>query len=100
MRGWGLAMASVNVMLEVKSSMFTDGKTLMGINPNEYDPTNGLRYILHELPPNIFWVGVLPDRLWSFDLNDSSRQVVDKATMGWWAGALGVDVDSRTGVFD
>ena len=99
MRGWGLSMASVNVMLEVKSSMFTDGKSLMGINPEKYDPKNGLRYIPHEITPNLLWVGDMPERMWSMDLEDSSSQLWDKASWIWGTGAFAVTVNRRDQVF-
>jgi len=99
MRGWGLAMASVNVMLKVKSAMFTDGEKLMGINPASYDPKNGLRYIPHEITPNLLWVGDLPERLWSMDIKDSSSQLWDKASWLWGTSAFAVMVHRRPQLF-
>jgi len=99
MRGWGLAMASVNVMLKVKSAMFTDGNKLLGINPAEYDPKNGLRYIPHEITPNLLWVGDMPERLWSMDIKDSSSQLWDQSSWLWGTGAFAVTVNRRDQVF-
>ncbi len=99
MRGWGLSMASVNVILEVKSSMFTDGEKLMGINPAEYDPKNGIRYIPHEITPNLLWAGDVPERLWSMDIKDSSSQLWDKASWLWGTSAFAVAVKRRDQVF-
>ncbi len=99
MRGWGLAMASVNVMLQVKSAMFTDGEKLMGINPDEYDPARGLRYLPHKIKPNILWVGDMPERMWSMDLEDDSSQLWDQASWLWGTGAFAVAVHRRPEVF-
>ena len=99
MRGWGLAMASVNVMLKVKSAMFTDGETLMGINPAIYDPAKGLRYIPHEITPNLLWVGDMPERLWSMDIKDASSQLWDQASWLWGSSAFAVAVHRRPQVF-
>lgn len=99
MRGWGLAMASVNVMLEVKSAMFTDGEKLLGINPAKYDPEKGLRYIPHEITPNLLWVGDAPERLWSMNMKDASSQLWDKASWLWGTAAYAVAVKRRDQVF-
>ncbi len=99
MRGWGLSMASVNVMLKAKSSMFTDGESLMGINPKTYDPKQGLRYLPHEITPNIFWAGDLPERLWSMSIKDNSSQLWDQASWLWGTSAFAVMVNRRTDVF-
>ena len=99
MRGWGLIMGATNSMLEVKSSMFTDGKKLLGINPATYDPAQGLRYIPHEVEPNIFWAGDLPERIWSLDLKDNSSQLWDQASWLWGMGQYVVLVQRRPTVF-
>lgn len=99
MRGWGLAMGSFNAILEVKSSMFTDGNRLMGINPATYDPANGLRYIPHEIEPNILWVGDIPERIWSVELKDNSSQLWDQASWIWGTTAYATTVVRRPKVF-
>jgi len=99
MRGWGLTMGALNVLLQVKSSMFTDGKTLMGINPSQYDPSQGFRYLPHEVTPNILWVGDMPERLWSMDLKDNSSQLWDQASWLWGTAAYSVAVKKRSDFF-
>jgi hypothetical protein len=99
MRGWGLAMSALNAILEVKSSMFTDGDKLMGINPATYNPAQGLRYIPHEIMPNILWIGDLPERLWSIDLKDNSSQLWDQASWIWGTTAYATTVNRRTDAF-
>ena len=99
MRGWGLIMGSTNAILEVKSSMFTDGKKLMGINPASYDPAQGLRYIPHEIEPNILWAGDIPERIWSLDLKDNSSQLWDQSSWLWGLGQYTVLVQRRPSVF-
>ena len=99
MRGWGLTMGALNAILEVKSSLFTDGKKLMGINPAEYDPKHGLRYIPHEVAPNILWVGDIPERIWSVDLKDNSSQLWDQASWIWGTSAYATTVKRRNLIF-
>ncbi|MFQ5535271.1 MAG: hypothetical protein ACE5EM_10685, partial [Sphingomonadales bacterium] len=99
MRGWGLTMAATNAILEIKSSMFTDGKKLLGINPAKYDPAEGLRYIPHEIAPNIFWAGDIPERIWSLDLKDASSQLWDQASWVWGTTAYATTVQRRPKVF-
>ncbi|KHD06389.1 hypothetical protein PN36_04265 [Candidatus Thiomargarita nelsonii] len=99
MRGWGLLMGALNAILEVKSSMFTDGNKLMGINPATYNPARGLRYIPHEIMPNILWIGDLPERVWSIDLKDNSSQLWDQASWIWGTTAYATTVNRRTDAF-
>ena len=99
MRGWGLAMAALNTMLEVKSSMFTDGEHLMGINPASYDPSKGLRYIPHEITPNLLWIGDLPERVYSIEMADNSSQLWDQASWIWGTTAYATTVNRRTNAF-
>lgn len=84
-RGTVLASMAVNTMLEVKACFFADekGKKLGGIQPFEYDPSEGLRYIPHKIKPNILWVGDLPERLWSVEIEDNSSQLWDQASWIW-----------------
>ena len=99
MRGWGLTMGATNAILEVKSTMFTDGKRLLGINPSTYDPANGLRYIPHEIEPNILWVGDIPERIWSMDLKDNSSRLWDQAAWIWGTTTYATTVVRRPKVF-
>jgi len=99
MRGWGLTMGSINVMLQVKSTMFTDGKNLLGINPETYDPDEGLRYLPHEIEPDILWVGDMPERLWSISMSDNSSQLWDQASWLWGTSAYAVAVLRRNDFF-
>lgn len=99
MRGWGLIMSSINAILEVKSSMFTDGEKLLGINPATYDPANGLRYIPHEIEPNILWVGDMPERIWAVDPKDNSSQLWDQASWIWGASTYSTAAARRPKVF-
>lgn len=99
LRGWALTMASTNTMLEVKSSMFTDGKKLGGINPAAYRPADGLRYIPHEIRPDILWVGDMPERVTSLALKDNSSQLWDQASWIWGATSYATSVHRRPTVF-
>lgn len=53
------------------------------INPLEYHPENELRYIPHEISPNLLWVGDLPERLWNLSIKDKSSQLWDQASWLW-----------------
>lgn len=99
MRGWGLTLASTNTLLEVKSSMFTDGKKLMGINPATYRPADGLRYIPHEIRPDILWAGDMPERITSLVLKDNSSQLWDQASWIWGTTSYATTVHRRPTVF-
>ena len=99
MRGWGLTMSALNEILQVKSAMFTDGEKLMGINPEQYDPKNGLKYLPHEIKPNIIWVGDIPERVWSMDLKDASSQLWDQASWIWATSAYAVAANRRGDMF-
>ncbi len=84
-RGTILATLAVNTMLEAKASFFTDaeGKKLGGLNPYKYDPEEGVRYLPHKIKPNILWVGDLPERVWSLEIEDDSSQLWDIASWMW-----------------
>ena len=99
LRGWGLTMGALNAILEVKSSMFTDGERLLGINPATYDPAKGLRYIPHEIEPNILWVGDIPERVWAVDPKDNSSQLWDQAAWIWGTSAYATTAARRSKVF-
>lgn len=99
LRGWGLAMAALNTMLEVKSSMFTDGEKLMGINPLTYDPAQGLRYIPHEIKPNLLWVGDLPERVYAIELENNASELWDQASWIWGTTAYATTANRRKNAF-
>ena len=99
MRGWGLIMGATNAILEVKSSMFTDGKRLLGINPETYDPAEGLRYIPHEIAPDILWAGDIPERIWALSLKDNSSQLWDQASWIWGSAEYALVARRRDKVF-
>lgn len=99
LRGWALAMGSLNAILAVKSELFTDGNQLMGIDPSQYDPAKGLRYIPHEITPSIMWVGDMPERVWSMTLKDNSSQLWDQASWIWGATSYATTVAHRPKVF-
>ncbi|MFQ5784528.1 MAG: c-type cytochrome [Alphaproteobacteria bacterium] len=99
MRGFGLIMGALNAILEVKSSMFTDGEKLEGINPATYDPAAGLRYIPHEVEPDIMWVGDIPERIWALDLKDNSSRLWDQASWIWGTAEYAMAVSRRPLVF-
>lgn len=95
LRGWALAMGSVNAILEVKSSLFTDGEKLLGINPAKYDPAQGLRYIPHEIAPNIVWLGDMPERILAVELKDNSSRLWDQVSWIWGSTAFATTVKHR-----
>ena len=99
MRGWGLTLAATNAILEVKSTMFTDGKKLMGINPARYDPAEGLRYIPHVIELDILWVGDIPERITALNLADRSSQLWDQASWIWGTTNYALTVMRRPKVF-
>ncbi len=99
MRGWGLTMSALNAMLQVKSSMFTDGEKLIGVNTDTYDPKNGFKYLPHEIKPNLLWVGDIPERVWAMDIQDPSSQLWDQASWVWATSAYAVAANRRGDFF-
>ncbi len=99
MRGWGLTTSAINAMLQVKSSMFTDGKKLMGVNTSTYNPSEGFKYLPHEITPNLLWVGDIPERVWGMGLKDPSSQLWDQASWVWATSAFSVAANRRTSFF-
>lgn len=99
MRGWGLTTSALNAMLQVKASMFTDGKDLMGLNTSTYDPNQGFKYLPHEIKPNLLWVGDIPERVWSMDIQDASSQLWDQASWIWATSAYAVAANRRSSFF-
>lgn len=99
MRGWGLTMSALNAMLQVKSSMFTDGEKLIGLNTETYDPKDGFKYLPHEIKPNLLWVGDIPERVWAMDMQDASSQLWDQASWVWATSAYAVAADRRGDFF-
>jgi hypothetical protein len=83
-RGIGLFQGALNGMLEIKASLLADEKgRLSGVNPFEYDPTCGLKYIPHEIKPNLIFNGDLPIRPNAYDPKDLSSQLWDQASLLW-----------------
>ena len=83
-RGVTLALASFNTLLEAKASLFSDEKgTLGGLDPFEYEPAKGLRYIPHAVGSNMVLLGDLPMRPWSFDVKDGTSRLWDQASWLW-----------------
>lgn len=99
LRGWGLAVSAFNEILQIKASMFTDGESLMGINTDNYDPSKGLRYLPHKIKPNLVWIGDIPERVWSIDIEDESSQLWDQASWIWATSAFAVTADRRNNLF-
>jgi len=87
-RGVMLAVAGFNTLLEAKATLFADvtGKHLGAIDPFAYDPAKGLRYLPHQIAPNMVMLGDLPERLWALDtIKDNSSQLWDQASWLWGA---------------
>lgn len=87
-RGVMLTLAGLNGLLEAKASFFADetGARLGGIDPFTYDPQKGLRYLPHQIAPNLVMLGDLPERLWALDtIKDNSSQLWDQASWLWGA---------------
>ncbi len=83
-RGMALLLGSLNTMLEIKAALIADesGK-LGGINPFKYDPSCGLRWIPHEIKPNLIFTGDMPIRPNAYDPSDLSSQLWDQASLLW-----------------
>ena len=99
LRGWGLAVSAFNEILQIKASMFTDGKDLMGLNTDNYDPSKGFKYLPHKISPNLVWIGDIPERVWSLDIKDKSSQLWDQASWVWATSAFTVTADRRNNLF-
>ena len=85
-RGIMLTLTGFNTLLEAKAALFADerGKKLGGINPLTYEPEDGLRYLPHQITPNVLYIGDLPERLWALDkISDNSSQLWDQASWLW-----------------
>ncbi len=81
-RGMILVTSNTNRLLAWKSQLVADEKgNLGGIDPYEYDPTKGVRYFPHRIWPNMMLAGDLPERQWSFDINDPRSMLFDQAAM-------------------
>lgn len=81
-RGITLSLASFNTLLETKAALFSDPRgRLGGIDPTQYDPAKGLRYIPHLISPNLALLGDLPERPWSYVVKDPASRLGDQA--GW-----------------
>ena len=99
LRGWGLTMMSLNQILKVKSSMFTDGKELLGLGAN-YDPAKGLRYLPHEIQPMIMRLPPpLPERVGGMAIKDNSSPLWDQAAWIWGTSQYATMVARRSKAF-
>lgn len=99
MRGWGLTTSALNEILQVKASMFTDGENLLGLNTETYNPDNGFKYLPHEIKPNLLWVGDIPERVWSMEIQDPTSQLWDQASWVWASAGYAVAANRRTSFF-
>ncbi len=83
-RGIALMLGTLNGLLEIKASLIADETgRLGGINPMTYDPARGLRYIPHEITPNLIMTGDLPERPNGYHPKDLSSQLWDQASLLW-----------------
>ncbi|MFQ5722864.1 MAG: c-type cytochrome [Terriglobia bacterium] len=83
-RGLALTQGSLNGLLTIKAALIADEDgNLGGINPLTYDPAQGLRYIPHEIRPELIMVGELPERPYRYHPKDLSSQLWDQASLLW-----------------
>ncbi|MFQ5564656.1 MAG: c-type cytochrome [Parvularculaceae bacterium] len=95
-RGSMLTLQAVSTMLMAKASLFADpsesergfifgdgAPKLTGINPIAYRPKNGLRYLPHEIRPELIYMGDLPVRHQDFSIKDSASNLWDQASWLW-----------------
>ncbi len=84
MRGIALTLGMVNTLLALKSELLADRDgDLGGVNPLEYNPAKGLRYIPHSIEPDLILVGDLPERPNGYDVDDATSQLWDQASLLW-----------------
>lgn len=84
--GLALTIGSLNGLLEIKASLIADESgSLGGINPFTYDPAKGLRYVPHEIRPNLIMVGDMPERPNAYHVSDRSSRLWDQASLLWAA---------------
>lgn len=85
-RGVVLTQGALNGLLVIKAALIADESgDLGGINPFAYDPSEGLRYIPHQIDPELIRVGELPDRPYAYHGKDLSSQLWDQASLLWAA---------------
>jgi hypothetical protein len=83
-RGLGLLLGSLNGMLEIKASLLADERgCLGGVNPFEYEPSRDLKYIPHQIKPNLIFNGNLPIRPNAYHPLDLSRRLWKKTSILW-----------------
>lgn len=84
-RGSMLTLEAVSTMLMAKAALFTDarGRSLMGIDPSAYRPQAGLRYLPHEIAPELIYMTDMPVRHFDFAVKDPSSRLWDAATWLW-----------------
>lgn len=80
-RGAMLNLMAVNKMLMLKSTLATDGRRLMGVDPREAVP--GKAYFPHKVSVRMRQIGDLPPRPESFALEDASSRLFDQASLLW-----------------
>lgn len=82
-RGSMLTLGAVSKMLILKAAMLYDGKRLVGINPINYNPEEGLLYFPHRIGVRLRLVGDMPPRPEEFKVKDPSSQLFDQASLLW-----------------
>ncbi len=82
-RGAMINLMQVSKMLLIKAALFFDGKKLVGINPIDYEPSEGLRYIPHRIYPDLIMAGDIPPRPQRYRVRDNSSQLFDQASLLW-----------------
>lgn len=83
-RGIALTLGALNGMLAIKAALIADETGhLGGVNPLTYEPSRGIRYIPHQIRPELIRVGDLPDRPYRYHLKDASSQLWDQASLLW-----------------
>ncbi|MFQ5742456.1 MAG: c-type cytochrome, partial [Acidobacteriota bacterium] len=83
-RGVSLTVGALSGLLVIKAALIADEKgKLGGINPLTYDPAQGLRYIPHQIRPELIMVGEMPERPYRYHAKDLSSQLWDQASLLW-----------------
>lgn len=84
-RGSVLTLEAVSAMLMAKAALFADaqGSALGGIDPTQYRPADGLRYLPHEIAPELIYMTDLPVRQFDFSIKEPSSRLWDVASWLW-----------------
>lgn len=85
LRGSILTLEAVSSMLLVKAALFNnpENNQLTGIDPTRYQPSEGLRYLPHEIKPSLIYMSDLPVRQYDFKIKDSTSYLWDQASWLW-----------------